>query len=46
MSVLRGQNIKLAVENNNLRNMAGVTMLPITQGYLVEWERQQDGGAA
>jgi len=46
MGVLRGQNIKLAVENNNMRNVLGRPMLSVSQGYLVEWERKQEGGAA
>lgn len=46
MGVLRGQNIKLAVENNNMRNVLGKPMLPVKAGYLVEWERQREGGAA
>lgn len=47
MSILRDQNIKMAVENNNLRNMTGVKMRPICAGdYLTNWEREQEGGAA
>lgn len=46
MGVLRCQNFKLAVENNNMRNVLGKPMLPVTPGYLVEWERKQEGGAA
>ena len=53
--VLRGLNMRLnsrkmllEVENNNLRAVVGVTMQPVTrpQGYLVDWERKQDGGEA
>jgi len=52
--VLRGLNMRInskltlaLVENNNLRNMANVPMRPITgAGYLVDWEKKQDGGAA
>lgn len=44
-NVLRGQNIKLAVENNNLRNLAGRKMRPISQDYLTLWEQQQEMGA-
>ena len=46
MAVLRGQNIKLAVENNNMRDVLGKPMLPVSVGYLVEWECKQEGGAA
>lgn len=45
MGVLRCQNIKLGVENNNLRNLAGRRMQPITQDYLTAWEQQQEAGA-
>lgn len=53
--VLRGLNMRLnsskmllEVENNNLRACVGVTMQPVTrpQGYLVDWERKQEGGEA
>lgn len=50
---LRGLNIRinnrvviLQAENNNLRHLVGVTMLPVKAGYLPEWEREQEGGAA
>lgn len=46
MGVLRGQNIKLACENNNMRNVLGKPMLPVSAGYLVEWEQRQEGSAA
>jgi len=46
MGVLRGQNIKLAVENNNFRNAVGVKMLPVKSGYLVEWELKREGSEA
>lgn len=46
MGVLRGQNITLAVENNNLRHTLGKPMRPVKPGYLVEWERIQEGSAA
>lgn len=45
-AVLRANNTKLAVENNNLRAVIGVQMRPVSQGYLVDWERKQEGGAA
>lgn len=50
--VLRGLNMRLnsklmlsMVENNNLRNIVNVPMRPVSgAGYLVDWERKQDGG--
>lgn len=45
MGVLRGQNIKLAVENNNLSYLAGRRMRPITPDYLTAWERAKEAGA-
>lgn len=45
-AVLRANNVALAVENNNLRSTIGVQMRPVRPGYLVEWERKQEGGAA
>jgi regulator of replication initiation timing len=44
-AVLRAQNINLAVQNNNLRNVLGKPMMPITQDYLTAWEKQQEAGA-
>ncbi len=43
-AVLRSQNITLAVENNNLRNLAGRKMRPITRDYLTAWEQKQEAG--
>lgn len=52
-SFLRGLNTRinnraviLQAENNNLRHLVGVTMLPVRAGYLANWEREQEGGAA
>jgi len=45
-AVLRANNVKLAVENNNMRAAIGVQMRPVKAGYLVEWEQQREGGAA
>lgn len=45
-AVLRAQNMNLAVQNNNLRHALGCRMQPVTPGYLVEWERKQEGSAA
>ena len=43
-AVLRANNIKLAVENNNLRAVVGAKMQPVSLGYLVEWERKRRCG--
>ena len=40
--VLRGQNIKLAVENNNLRHSLGVHMQPVTLDHRTEWEMNNE----
>lgn len=42
MTVLRNQNIKLAVENNNLRSMIGQPLLSVKQDYLTRWEQSQE----
>jgi cell division protein FtsB len=44
-AVLRANNMTLAVENNNLRNLAGRKMRPITQDYLTAWEQSREVGA-
>ena len=44
-AVLRANNITLAVENNNLRNLVGRKMRPITQDYLTAWEQGKEVGA-
>jgi len=44
-AVLRANNMTLAVENNNLRNLAGRKMRPITQDYLTAWEQAKEVGA-
>lgn len=42
---MNSKNLMLKVENNNLRNIVGVRMQPISgAGYLPEWERQQEAG--
>lgn len=42
---MNSKNLSLKVENNNLRNIVGVRMQPISgAGYLPEWERQQEAG--
>jgi hypothetical protein len=42
MEYLRQMNMRLAVENNNLRHLAGQRMMRVTStGYLNEWEEQQ-----
>ena len=43
-AVLRCQNMTLAVENNNLRNLAGRPMRPVTQDYLTAWEQYKEAG--
>ena len=40
--VLRDQNIRLAVENNNFRHQAGRRMLPVVLDHHTEWEREQE----
>jgi len=42
---LRERAMKLAVENNNLRNLAGRKMRPITQDYYTAWEQAKEVGA-
>lgn len=44
-AVLRANNVALAVQNNNLRHLAGRKMRPITQDYLTKWEQGQEAGA-
>ena len=44
-AILRANNVKLAVENNNLRAVVGAKMQPVSAGYLVEWENKQEGAA-
>ncbi len=44
-AVLRAQNINLAIQNNNLRHLAGKKMQPITRDYLTAWEQKQEAGA-
>lgn len=42
MEFLRKKNMTLAVENNNLRLLAGQRLRPVAStGYLNEWEEQQ-----
>ena len=43
-AVLRAQNINLAIQNNNLRHLAGRKMRPITRDYLTAWEQKQEAG--
>lgn len=45
-AVLRANNVVLAVDNNNLRNMIGQKMRPIKQDYLTAWEQKKEGDAA
>ena len=49
---LRGLNTRinnraviLQAENNNLRHLVGVSMVPVMAGYLPNWEREQEGAA-
>ena len=44
-AVLRAQNINLAIQNNNLRHLAGQKMQSITRDYLTAWEQKQEAGA-
>ena len=45
MTVLRRQNIVLAVENKNLRNLAGRPMRPVKEDYLTAWEQSKEAEA-
>lgn len=44
LGVVRNQNIKLAVENNNLRHVVGKPMLPVRVDYLTAWEQAKEAG--
>ena len=40
---LNSKNLMLKVENNNLRNITGVRMQPISgAGYLADWEAKKE----